>query len=363
MENSIETEQDLQQLIGQYESIRLDFKASALLAQPTDRTIKQLTEDVSAFTNTEGGVVVVGISEGKRGKKSIAVEIDEGVDPLQVSPEWLEQIIASNISPPIPGLTVRPIPLSGPKAGRVAYVVTVPKGTTAYQARHSLLYYGRTEFAATPLYDNVIRLLMTRGRVAQARVEVVDCNLLTAEDEWAQRVERVQAVEAEIQAEKETDEEGLPLAAMRHLKELEKRLEVPKRTFDEYSFRLNVVNSGEVTIRDFLLSISFETPLKVFHTGESSKPQRESLSNVEVQSGRELRYRFAGGQRIREDYLAPEKKIFPGDQDLFPNKSWIVHVPHGASIGADNLVLHWMIYLDNAPSSSGEINLFDYFRH
>jgi len=39
-------------------------------------------------------------------------------------------------------------------------LVIVPKGVTAYQARHSLRYYGRNEFAAVPLHDNVIRLLM-----------------------------------------------------------------------------------------------------------------------------------------------------------------------------------------------------------
>ncbi len=164
MEGIIETEADLQQLVGQHESIRLEFKASALLAQPTEQIVKQLAEDASAFANTEGGVIVIGIREGKSGKKSVAKEIDEGVNPVQMTPERLEQLISSNISPPIPALRVRPIALSGAKAGRFAYVVTVPKGTTAYQARHSLRYYGRTEFEAAPLHDNVIRLLMTRGR-------------------------------------------------------------------------------------------------------------------------------------------------------------------------------------------------------
>jgi hypothetical protein len=46
MNHDIHTEKDLQTLIGQYESIRLEFKASALLAQPTGRIIKQLAEEV-----------------------------------------------------------------------------------------------------------------------------------------------------------------------------------------------------------------------------------------------------------------------------------------------------------------------------
>ena len=48
MEINIETEEDLRRILGQYESVRLDFKASALLDQQRDRIIKQLTEDVRA---------------------------------------------------------------------------------------------------------------------------------------------------------------------------------------------------------------------------------------------------------------------------------------------------------------------------
>ncbi len=349
MENSIETEQDLQQLIGQYESIRLDFKASALLDQPPDRIIKQLTEDVSAFANTEGGVIVIGIREGKSGKKSVAIEIDEGVDPVQMSPERLEQLIASNISPPIPGLTVRPIPLSGPKAGRVAYIVTVPKGTTAYQARHSLLYYGRTEFAATPLHDNVIRLLMTRGRVAQARVEVHDCTILTADQEWAARQSKLQ----EIQNTGELVIYGRGVPPREYF-------EAPKRDYDQLSFRLAVVNTGEVTIHDFLLSVAFTTNFKLYRV-ESPRDFQ-----VEVVSSKKLRYRFAEGLRkttvATGEYSPPEKKIFPDDRVFFPNLNWFIHVPAGASVERHAVLLRWAIYLDDAPLSSGEIDVTEHFQ-
>jgi len=51
LDSAPRTEADLRALIGQYESIRLDFKASALLSQPVERIVKQLTEDVSAFAD------------------------------------------------------------------------------------------------------------------------------------------------------------------------------------------------------------------------------------------------------------------------------------------------------------------------
>lgn len=149
VEPSIDSEADLERLIGQYESIRLEFKASAILSQPHDRMIDNLTNEVSAFANTEGGVLIIGTADGKSSDKRVAVSIDEGCDPAVMSPERLEKLISSNISPAVPGLVVRPIQLSGQKAGRVAYAVIVPKGSTAYQARQSLRYYGRTELESS----------------------------------------------------------------------------------------------------------------------------------------------------------------------------------------------------------------------
>jgi len=81
MEYTIETESDLAKLIGQYESIRLEFKRSALLTTPKDKIIENLTKEASAFANTEGGLIVIGIGERESRGKSIGAEIDEGVDP------------------------------------------------------------------------------------------------------------------------------------------------------------------------------------------------------------------------------------------------------------------------------------------
>jgi hypothetical protein len=345
IESNIETEEDLRKLIGQYESVRLDFKASALLDQPTERIIKQLTEDVSAFANTEGGVVVIGLSEGKRGKKSVAVEIDEGVDPVRIPPEWLEQIIASNISPSIPGLTVRPIQLSGDKAGRVAYVVRVPKGVTAYQARHSLLYYGRTEFAAVPLHDNVIRLLMTRGRVPNVRVEISNRQVLTADQEWAGR----QAKLAEIAERRNAGEvvlygRGVPS---------HEDLTAAKRDYDQLAFRLALVNTGEVTIRDFALSVAFTVSSELYRV----------LPSI---SGTQVRFRFAEGLRTStfggKEHSSPERKLFPNDRVVFPDQDWFIHVPAGTPVQKRGVLLHWTAYLDDAPPSFGDIDVTEHFQ-
>jgi hypothetical protein len=338
MEREIQTEQDLQQLIGQYESLRLEFKASGLLSEDTDRIIRQLTEEVSAFANTEGGTIIIGIREGK---KSVASLVDEGTDPEQMPPERLEQIIASNISPPILGLTVRAIPLSGAKEGKVAYVVTVPKGSTAYQARKTRLYYGRSELSANALYDHEIRLLMERGRVPQARVDLYSCNLLTAQEELAVRKAELDIARGDFRRRSKLDS-----------------LKAPERDFDEYQVRLAVENVGEVTLRDFLLHLSFETDFPVFEMQSLVDGQTEK----HTESGTVFRHRFAKGTKTSKtlgggEYTPTEEKLFPGERIQFPQQSWFVDVPAGEVVSKPPARISWTIFLDDAPPVRGKLDI------
>jgi Putative DNA-binding domain len=349
------TEDYLASLIGQPESARLEYKSGKGLSRKEDRdrfVREQLSPTLSAFANSEGGILIIGLDEERHTKPRVAKELDGVVinkgEAIE-STEQFQQIVDSCISPFLPGIRIRRVGLSDPLADRSVLVIYVPQGTTAYQAK-DYVYYSRSEFETKSMPDHEVRLRMLRGRVAQARVEVVHCTLLTAEAELAKRQKTLRDIEAS--EDLIIFERGVPSR---------EELEAPQRTFDEYSFRLNVANSGEVTIRDFLLSISFETPFKVFDP-ESSNPPQDLPWGFEVRSGRELRYRFAQGQRNRGQ-SPPDNKIFPGDRVLFPNKSWTLHAPHGVSLQIGTSVLHWVIYLDNAPSSSGEINLTDHFRH
>lgn len=343
MDDNIETEQDLEKLIGQYESIRLDFKASALLAQPTERIIKQLAEEVSAFANTEGGKIVIGIKESRSGKKSVASEIDEGIDPAQMVPERLEQLIASNISPPVPGLVVHPIALSGHNAGRVAFIITVPKGSTAYQARHSLLYYGRTEFAAVPLHDNVIRLLMTRGRVAHAVIELGPVSCLTAKADYQNR--RAQLLG---KRRRRKDEDFVLVTGKKR-----RELEAPERDYDEYSFNIFISNDGPITIRDCLLTLSFQVPPHLKLTTERHVPPWQFRL---APTTRTIHRNPFGGSQTE---ILPHN-FFPENSMPFPGASFTARYPRDQPLL--EAVLSWKLYLDNAPSTCGSIDLAHAFR-
>ena len=141
---------------GVLESARLEFKSSDLFKKGKAKVIEDLTREVSAFANSEGGVIVIGMRERREGETRVADDLDDGAAISEVPPEWLQQTVEANLSPYLPGIRFLPIKLSGPREARVAYVITVPKGTTAYQAKDKL-YYGRSEYQvqALPLGSGV----------------------------------------------------------------------------------------------------------------------------------------------------------------------------------------------------------------
>jgi len=89
-------EADLLSLIqnGIKESINLDYKECNAL-QKTDGKKNELSKDVSAFANSAGGVLVYGIVEN--GHEPTGFDI--GYDPTDITKEWIDQVITSNIQP------------------------------------------------------------------------------------------------------------------------------------------------------------------------------------------------------------------------------------------------------------------------
>ena len=136
-------EKDIQTLVDteQKESSILEYKREIA---GTDKEKKELSKDISAIANTEGGFLVIGMEESD-GKASKIVGTNKliGNQPVE---EWVENILISNIRPK---LIVRPkvIPFSSdehkiilviqiPQSSRRPHMVTVD-GKNAYYKRHN----------------------------------------------------------------------------------------------------------------------------------------------------------------------------------------------------------------------------------
>jgi hypothetical protein len=332
---------DLCRLQGQPESLTLEYKESKILTHFEDG-IKQLSRTISAFANAEGGTIVVGMRE-TRGRGHLAIEPDLGVDPEIVRAEEFQYLLENSIQPQLPGIRCHVVPLADTPEQplRVAYVVIVPKGTSAYQA-NDYVYYTRNGGNTEPMADHLVRLLMLRGTNARAQLQIGRCEILS------------------------------------------------KENFYEYRYDLIIENIGETSIDDFLLSLTIQSnndglqmwaPTMFVDNEEAIRDELISVESmldigedvtvherhellhgigIPFQNGDTLRCSF---QRIMQIlYQVETRSIFPKDQVVFPGGKWLItSVPNNVPLKTYEPSIAWTIYLDNAPPCSGMIDLAQAF--
>lgn len=150
------------------ESNSLDYKAAGALAN-NDKKKNEISKDVSAFANSNGGVIIYGVKEFDAPHKN---HLPERIDPIErsrISKEWLEQVIATRIQPKIEGTEICPVTVSETE-NTVIYVVNIPKSSTAHQASDNK-YYKRYNFQSEPMQDYEIRDVMNRATHPKIELE------------------------------------------------------------------------------------------------------------------------------------------------------------------------------------------------
>lgn len=175
----IRTLQDLESLIGTYETIRVEFKDSRLFYPDGEAPAKKdvyapkLSKEISGLANTEGGYIVVGMrTEKTRGEPDKATGLDDGLLFTEFSPDRLQRQLDACISPPLHGLRCFPI-ASSQNPQRYYLVIAVPRSPTVHQAQDHF-YYGRSEVETKPLHDTFIRALINRAEHARAGVKMAE---------------------------------------------------------------------------------------------------------------------------------------------------------------------------------------------
>jgi Schlafen, AlbA_2 len=174
---SISTYADVEQLVrnGVPEDLHLEYKSG----RPKDiNPFKEdIAQDISAFANSDGGTLIIGVTE----MDNHQIQID-GIDDKKLSREQVGQVVATKIRPIIPGLRIFPMP--GPQDESVL-VISVPRSDEAPHQGSNHKYYRRYEHHNQPLAHHEIEDLRRR-RISLTPLVVVSTatrgGVLTAVD-------------------------------------------------------------------------------------------------------------------------------------------------------------------------------------
>lgn len=154
--NPPENIEDLELMIKKevQESVHLDYKDSRAINKNKRH---EIAKDVSAFANSDGGILIYVMTE----EQHLPTKIDEGIDHTVFTREWLEEVISSNITPIIDGLKIRQIPLTKQNS---VYIVQIPKSIRApHQEQSSKRYYKRYNFKSQPMENYEIQDIRQRS--------------------------------------------------------------------------------------------------------------------------------------------------------------------------------------------------------
>lgn len=148
-----ETLADIRELIQDevQENIHLDYKDSRAMRKPAR---DEIAKDVSAFANSDGGVLIYGVQE----KDNLPTNMDNGVADAEITREWIEAAIMTRITPRV-DIKITPLPVT---AGRTIYVITVPKALRGPHQASDKKYYKRHNFSSEPMEDYEIADIRNR---------------------------------------------------------------------------------------------------------------------------------------------------------------------------------------------------------
>lgn len=165
------TPADIQSLIDNNveESIHLDFKASQALDK-TEKKKDEIAKDVSAFANSDGGVIVYGVNEKNHCADSISY-----IDGSTITKEWLEQVINSKINKRIVGVQIFPVRFDD-KISQTVYVVKIPRSDNVPHMSSDRRYYRRYNFVSVPMEEYEVRDAVLR--VKKSKLSIVSYYLV-----------------------------------------------------------------------------------------------------------------------------------------------------------------------------------------
>lgn len=160
------SQEDVRSLIvsEKEEDLYLDYKSSGALSKEDKKKI-EITKDVSSFANSDGGVIIYGISEKDHKPQEITY-----IDGCEYTKEWLENCIQS-IQPKIEDLKIYPIRFVD--ISKSVYIVKIPRSNNAPHMAKDNRYYRRYNFKSVPMEDYEVK--DTYNRILSPNLDIDNC--------------------------------------------------------------------------------------------------------------------------------------------------------------------------------------------
>ena len=187
--------EDIEQLIENEveENIHLDYKSEGAL-EKSEKKRNEIIKDVSAFANSDGGIIIYGLTEEDNKPKDISY-----INGNAFTKEWLESII-NLIQPRIDGSRIKPIRENG-NIEHSIYIVKIPRSEAAPHMARDNKYYKRFNFMSVPMEDYEVKDVLHRiynpklniinGTLQDDDVEEGDTKITLSFKAWIHNVGKV----------------------------------------------------------------------------------------------------------------------------------------------------------------------------
>lgn len=144
------------------ESRTLEYKAA--MYGRNDEGRREVLKDLTAFANSDGGHLIIGISE-----KNGAVAFSDGIDSASVDTEiqWLESLLRDGVEPRLIGYQIKSILI---KRDRAAIVIHIPRSWTKPHRTNSKHFYVRNSNGVHEVSVNELRGLFLSSQSEMDRI-------------------------------------------------------------------------------------------------------------------------------------------------------------------------------------------------
>lgn len=157
------------------EDSHLDFKESSAISVWDKKQRDDITKDVSAFANADGGMLIYGVVEGKSRAEEPVPKFEkfDGGIPTSITRESIENVLTSEhyIHKKIDGLKIKTIEAPNSEGSRFYLVIAIPR---SYRAPHmhnpSWRYYKRHNFKAEPMEGYEVEDI--RNRIVAPQIQI-----------------------------------------------------------------------------------------------------------------------------------------------------------------------------------------------